>query len=430
MLCIHLKFCLAADPIPIVTAIIGAVSGSIGTTLLNDWRKRKTERLFLHENLIHRYLLQVQDVVESLWYRFDNVKNRGGKVIMQQEYYEKSTLYALACLLAYKRILLLDGVYSQMQQLKRKSSFGISLKEKLYDIDKEMDKIGVQFYNYDRLSLAESVIKRVNGNLNLSTYLEFTERYIDSQSHMRLSLEPAKQFISSLEGHEVGNIMNELKDIAISIGNETGIKSQLSDESDLHNTNVEYSQQRILSDTRYVNHIYSQGRVMEFIRENKKRTKNRFYSLMCIKGFDKNYDDYFTEDEYEKDMFNRDVSIHRLINIETVGKSIIRKHLKKFSDVISDGKYLVTSTTFNAYEMAICFGYKEDYNLAIQLIHDPFSMSVDLALYSDFLLYIAAMTKFFESLENSGEKFNKYWDANKIDESIDKWFKACGVANP
>ena len=102
------------DIVPITTAVIGAISGSLGTALVNDWRKRKSERLATYEDLINRYLFQVQDTAESLWHRFDNIANMGGRVIMENGYYEKDTLYALGCLLAYKRILLLDGVYSHM----------------------------------------------------------------------------------------------------------------------------------------------------------------------------------------------------------------------------------------------------------------------------------------------------------------------------
>jgi hypothetical protein len=98
---------------------------SVGTALISEWLKQKAEKVTLQQSLTNRYLLQLQDAIESLWYRLDNIKNKGGRQIMQDSYYEESTLYALASVLAYSRIYLFDGVYSQIERLE--SGFGILL---------------------------------------------------------------------------------------------------------------------------------------------------------------------------------------------------------------------------------------------------------------------------------------------------------------
>ena len=69
------------------------------------------------------YLIQLQDAIESLWFRFYNIKDRGGRLVMSDKYYEHSTLYALASGLAYNRIMLLDGIYSQLRSLFQTSIF-------------------------------------------------------------------------------------------------------------------------------------------------------------------------------------------------------------------------------------------------------------------------------------------------------------------
>ena len=59
----------------------------------------------LRKSLANRYLLQLQDAIESLWRRLANVKEGGGgEKRMEDEYYEVSSLYALACVLAYNLI--------------------------------------------------------------------------------------------------------------------------------------------------------------------------------------------------------------------------------------------------------------------------------------------------------------------------------------
>jgi hypothetical protein len=178
---------------------------------------------------------------------------------------------------------------------------------------------------------------------------------------------------------------------------------------------------------RDVEYVKGQEKIFELIQENKKRTKNRFYGIWCVERFDtENFSEYF---EYEREMYIRGVKIHRLINTATVNNHMIREHIKKFSDVISDGKYIVVSTTHSEYEMVICFqcreGDDEDNNtLAIQLFPDRMVRTVGLAVYSFYRTYMVTMTRFFESLEEHGENLNDYWDPSKPDESIDKWFEA------
>ena len=170
-------------------------------------------------------------------------------------------------------------------------------------------------------------------------------------------------------------------------------------------------------------------KTFELIDEYRKKTKNRFYGLWCADRFDVDYfDKYF---EYETEMYNRGVEIHRLINIETVGEQAIREHLKKFSAVITSGKYIATSTRHTEFEMVVCFECKEEDDnndtLAIQLLPDRYKRRVDLAIYSFDRIFMVSMTRFFER-RVTGKGLQKYWDPNKVDESIDNWFQACKSA--
>ena len=146
----------------IIAAIVGAAGGSVGATIVGNLFRHRSKRTSQLKNLVNRYFLQLQDATESLWFRLDNIKKRGQADIEEQlsrEYYQESTVYAFACFLAYKTIM--DGVYSQIVQLK--PDVGSKLKDKLIGIEEIMEEKQDgkhQFYNYDRLALAEAVMEK------------------------------------------------------------------------------------------------------------------------------------------------------------------------------------------------------------------------------------------------------------------------------
>jgi len=83
----------------ILGAFIGAVVGSLGAVLLENWLRYRRERYEKESQLVERYLLQLQNALESLYYRFVNISKLGGRTLMSDQYYNISTLYALACVL-------------------------------------------------------------------------------------------------------------------------------------------------------------------------------------------------------------------------------------------------------------------------------------------------------------------------------------------
>jgi hypothetical protein len=89
---------------------------------------------------------------------------------------------------------------------------------------------------------------------------------------------------------------------------------------------------------------------------------------------------------------------------------------------------------FTIANMKICFECKEEENddndtLTIQLYPDRYKRRVDLAIYSFDRIFMVSMTRLFETLEAQGKSLRKYWDPNKVDESIDNWFQAFKTAN-
>ena len=115
--------------VAIIGAAIGAlatVGGAFAQNFLQGRREarernetRDTDAREGREAVAQRYLFQLQDVVDSLRHRLDNWASRGGQVwtaSIDPDYWDVTTLYALARALAAERILMLEGVYPQVER--------------------------------------------------------------------------------------------------------------------------------------------------------------------------------------------------------------------------------------------------------------------------------------------------------------------------
>lgn len=211
----------------ILAALIGAMIGSVGSIFLDAWLRRNRERKRKRDELVQRYLLQLQDAVEGLWYRIDNLARRGGRKVMEDRYFEISTLYALGRVIAYERILLLDGVYPQLKQID--PDLSICLKDKMQEIGTLM----TGFHKYDQLALAEAVIEKVNGYSRAATYLEFKRRYDEDASLGSKTLLPAKEFLTTFAGHQLEGLLKTLAKIANKIAKKTEIPTTVEEDGDV-----------------------------------------------------------------------------------------------------------------------------------------------------------------------------------------------------
>jgi hypothetical protein len=204
----------------LLAALIGASIGSIGAVIAADWRKRKAETSQRREELVQRYLFQLQDSVESLWYRLDNLARRGGRFVMPDQYFETTTLYALGRVLAVERLLALEGVYPQLERLY--PGLGRFLMEHRVDY-----ALGGAFYQYDRLALAEAVMEHGGDRFRASTYLEFRRRYESKDSGEGTWLAPARDAIQSMTEARTHALLGHLTTIALRISTEANIPSGL-----------------------------------------------------------------------------------------------------------------------------------------------------------------------------------------------------------
>lgn len=214
----------------ISSALIGAVIGSVGATFLSNWLSRRGDKQRAYENVVQRYLLQMQDSVDSLWWRLYNLRDLGGRKNMDEKYYEITTLYAFGKVLAFKYIIVVEGVYYNIE--KTNPGLGDFLRDQLEAIDSKLDYLNYEnnlvnrFYRYDRQTLAESIIQKNNESTHTLTFLEFRRQY-NEDSTLKSLLLPAKEFIFSLNRSQVTEIMNRLLEIAKKLQTETWINTTI-----------------------------------------------------------------------------------------------------------------------------------------------------------------------------------------------------------
>ena len=209
----------------LIAALIGASVGSIGAVIASDMSKRKAELRERREALVQRYLYQLQDSAVSLWYRLDNLHRRRGRDMMDDQYFQTTTLYSLGRVLAIERLLALEGVYPQLATLYPELGSFLGV----HRLDRALPD---SFYQYDRLALAEAVMEREGDRSRASTYLEFRRRYESEESGEGKWLAPAREAIEGLGKETTSNLLDELSTVARRLSTETRIPSGLRGEDE------------------------------------------------------------------------------------------------------------------------------------------------------------------------------------------------------
>ena len=105
----------------IIAALLGAGIGSLGAQILGEQsRKQQLIEATKRDVAVH-HLMQLQDALESLWFRFVNpevdkaqrqAEDQAGDQKVDEaadEYYEQSSLFVLANALAQIRLLVVEG---------------------------------------------------------------------------------------------------------------------------------------------------------------------------------------------------------------------------------------------------------------------------------------------------------------------------------
>ena len=143
-----------------VETIIGLIAGLLLQYWFGEYKSRKENS----RELVSKYLIFLQDASESLYHRIENVTNKSGKDIMENEYFYTTTLYSISKLLAVDLLMIRDGVYAN--DLLNRDKI-LAIKEMLNEFHNEFDKD--IFFRYYRIELAEACIE----NNGLSGWHDF-----------------------------------------------------------------------------------------------------------------------------------------------------------------------------------------------------------------------------------------------------------------
>ena len=223
----------------ILPALIGAISGSLGGNIVTHWLKQREEKGKLRKELTEKYLLQLQYSIQAFHGRLYNKKERGGGKYMNyitgdDEYYKISTLYSLGSILALHRILLTEGVYSQMEYVYPK--FGNLLLTKFDQFGYKLDSMeiknpetlkSVKFFRYDRMALGDAVTETTNGTSRLLSYLKFKDMYKNDEK-INSTLERATEFTKNLPfSPELEKLICDLRDLLDQLRQKTQIDTEL-----------------------------------------------------------------------------------------------------------------------------------------------------------------------------------------------------------
>jgi hypothetical protein len=211
--------------VSLIGALIGATGGSIGGNFFTDWLSRKAEKQKLSKYITDKYLIQLQYLLESLYFRFQNMKEKGGASYMKlikgnEDYYLTSSLYALGSVLAYHRLLLFEGIYSQIESLTPKA--GSQLLNNLDEFGMTLDNIKVtlpgsdkkiKFFRYDRVLLGDILTNEESNIRQTYSYARFRERY-EKEEFIKKNLQPAKDFVEALQySDDLATLMDQIKEI-------------------------------------------------------------------------------------------------------------------------------------------------------------------------------------------------------------------------
>jgi hypothetical protein len=226
-----------ANFVALIAALIGALSGSVVANLVTESFRRRSEKELFRKNIVDKYLIQLQYAVQDLLYRLHNIKDKGGPYYMMlltgdEKYYNISTLYVLGAVLAYHRILLFGGIYSQIELLF--PSFGTKLSDQLDKFGNNLDALEillpdtdkvVYFFRYDRIALGDAVTEETNERYYIRSFLKFKREY-EKDNILKSILIPAYNFVQALQySNQLSQLINDLKNILTELETKTMVKS-------------------------------------------------------------------------------------------------------------------------------------------------------------------------------------------------------------
>jgi len=201
-------------------AVIAVLAGAAATYFFQGWRARRERR----NVLLTRYLAQLQDASESLWYRLLNLAYERASQASDETYLVTTTMYTLGRALGLERMLSLEGLYPEIWKRFPQLQSEVSRLRIDRAVEETTKAGGVELQHYDRLALGEAAVERHEQGFRPSTFLEFRRRIEGADSSW---WEPARAAVTALQdsGDDVRALMDTLEGLALALSEVTKIDS-------------------------------------------------------------------------------------------------------------------------------------------------------------------------------------------------------------
>jgi hypothetical protein len=207
----------------VIASLIGAILGSLGGQWLRYRFQVRAEETRTRRDVAQKHLIQLQDAMESLYFRLSNLATNADRQLLQYAYYTQSSLYALANFLAHKRRLMLDGAYALLDV--HGPSFPHELEVALESVETELGRewtAGGSFFRYQRQAAGESLLIW-NDGWRVANYAEFSDRL--EKGELDSSLKGVRDLLNEHEHVEWSVIRDRLGDALRLVAQRTGVGS-------------------------------------------------------------------------------------------------------------------------------------------------------------------------------------------------------------
>jgi len=223
-----------------VMAVVVVLVGAAATFAFGQWRAERE----LRDVLLRRYLAQLQDSCESLWFRLKNIAYERADTATDEEYLVTTTMYTLGRALGIERMLAIEGLYPEIWR--RFPKLRSALVPRVVDsavaatTRKARTAGGRELQQYDRITLGEATVVRDGDGFRQSTFLEFRLR-VEGEATEQLWWNPARASVLALRNSNdiVKPLMAAAKRLSLALSAVTTMQSALEKEADPHAEEVE-----------------------------------------------------------------------------------------------------------------------------------------------------------------------------------------------
>ncbi len=200
----------------ILSALIIAAGGAFAGAGAQYGFRRYTETEQVRREIVETHLLQLQNSVESLNYRVNNLRDWSGRATMSDDYYKETTAYAIGRVLAHESLLVSKGVYAK---LSRHAAIKRSVKASLHSLNWAFDD--QSFLYYHRLQLGEMALDADR----VISYTEFSGRW--QEAKYATAVASVSRFVTSVTDARLDMIRSEAENLIALLAEQTDVPSAL-----------------------------------------------------------------------------------------------------------------------------------------------------------------------------------------------------------